>query len=160
MGEKSDERWKGKAVVELADTNGEVAWSVIEDFCNIHKWMSLDTCYQQEGSLGKPGLIRYCASTIVDDVEKTPTLKWVKEKLLAIDPVERCLSYEVIENNMGFKFYVATLKVLSREEGGCKIEWGFVCDPMEGWSVEGLESYVESSLQIIKKNIQLAYNTP
>ncbi|BAT78360.1 hypothetical protein LR48_Vigan04g207100 [Vigna angularis] len=160
MGEKSDERWKGKAVVELADTNTEVAWSVIEDFCNIHKWMSLDTSYQQEGTLGKPGLIRYCASTIVDEVKKTPTLKWAKEKVLAIDPVERSLSYEVIENNMGFKFYVATLKVLSREEGGCKIEWGFVCDPVEGWTVEGLESYVESSLQIIKKNIQLAYNTP
>ncbi|QCE16049.1 lachrymatory-factor synthase-like [Vigna unguiculata] len=158
MGEESDKRWKGKVVVELAETNAEVAWTVVEDFCSIHKWMSLDTCYQLEGTLGKPGLIRYCASTV--DVENTPTLKWAKEKVLAIDPVERCLTYEIVENNMGFKFYVATLKVLSNEEGGCKIEWEFVCDPVEGWSCEGLESYVESSLKVVKKNIELAYNTP
>lgn len=158
MGEESDPRWEGKAVVELADTNAEVAWSVLEDFCSLHKWIPLDTCYQLEGILGKPGLIRYCASTIVDDVEKTSVVKWAKEKLLAIDPVERCLTYEVVENNMGFKSYVGTFRVLSMEGDGCKIEWEFVCDPVEGWSLEGLKSYVEYSLEFMKKNIELAYN--
>ncbi|KAL9313466.1 hypothetical protein ACSQ67_018918 [Phaseolus vulgaris] len=157
MGEESDPKWEGKAVVELADTTAEVAWTVLEDFCNIHKWIPLDTCYQLEGILGKPGLIRYCASTIVDDVEKTSTVKWAKEKLLAIDPVQRCLTYEVVENNMGFKFYLATFKVLSMKEDECKIEWEFVCDPVQGWSLQGLESYVVSSLQVMKKNIELAY---
>ena len=91
--------------------------------------------------------------------EKTTTIKWAKEKILAIDPVQRCLTYEVVENNMGFKSYVATLKVLPIEGDGCKIEWGFVSDPVEGWSCQGLKSYVESTLQSMAKKIEFAYST-
>ncbi|CAJ1973916.1 unnamed protein product [Sphenostylis stenocarpa] len=159
MGEASDPKWKGNEEIELANTNAEIAWTVLEDFCNIHKWMCLDTCFQVEGILGKPGLIRYCSSTVFDNVEKTGVTKWTTEKLLAIDNVQRCLTYEVVENNMGFKSYVATLKVLPIEGDGCKIEWEFVCDPVEGWSLPGLEVYVGSALRYMKKKIELAFNT-
>ena len=163
MEEESKSKWEGKAMVEVVGTGAEVAWAVLEDFCNIHKWISLDTCYQVDGILGQPGLIRYCASTVEEAVvgaqKTTTTIKWTKEKLLAIDPVQRCLSYEIVENNMGFKSYVATLKVLPMNGDGCKIDWGFVCDPVEGWSFQDLKLYLESSLQSMAKKIEFAYST-
>lgn len=67
---------------------------------------------------------------------------WVKEKLIMIDPTKRCLTIEIIDNNMGFKSYVATMEVLPINGPGnddhdahaavCKIMWLFVCDPVEG----------------------------
>ncbi|RZC06500.1 Lachrymatory-factor synthase [Glycine soja] len=158
--EESKPKWEGKSVTELPGTDAEQVWTALEDFCNLHKWWPIETCYQLEGVPGQPGLIRYCASTVEEAVvgaqKTTTTIKWTKEKLLAIDPVQRCLSYEIVENNMGFKSYVATLKVLPMNGDGCKIDWGFVCDPVEGWSFQDLKLYLESSLQSMAKKIQLA----
>ncbi|KAG5048591.1 hypothetical protein JHK85_009694 [Glycine max] len=91
--------------------------------------MPIETCYHQlEGVPGQPGLIRYyCASTVEEG-----TIMWAKEKLLAVDPVQCCLSYEIVDNNVGFKSNVATLKVLPMNGDGSMIEWGFICDPVEG----------------------------
>ncbi|CAN6710789.1 unnamed protein product [Malus baccata var. baccata] len=82
-------------------------------------------------SPGQPGVIRY-ASLYPDAFGKTSlsaddhghhddqrSIKWVTEKLLAIDPIERCLSYEVVDNNMGFKSYVGTMQVLSVNDRDC-----------------------------------------
>ncbi|KAE9594987.1 hypothetical protein Lal_00041221 [Lupinus albus] len=160
MGEESKAKWEGKAIVELAENSAEQVWPYIEDFCNIHKLIPIDICYKVEGMQGQPGLIRYCATTIKGDDAETTLMNWAKEKLLSIDPVQRCLSYEVNENNMGFKSYVATVKVLAINEdakvGGCKIEWGFVSDPMEGWRLQDLNSFIDSHLQVMAKNIEAA----
>ncbi|KAJ4880674.1 Polyketide cyclase/dehydrase and lipid transport superfamily protein [Raphanus sativus] len=90
-----------------------------------------------------------------------------------IDPVERCLSYEVLENNVGFRSYVATIKVTTvavadpglvltgvkpliggwvrhwTVDGGkvCLLEWSFVSDPVDGWKKEDLESFVDFFLK-------------
>ncbi|RDY00967.1 Lachrymatory-factor synthase, partial [Mucuna pruriens] len=155
MAEESGLKWEGKSAIEVAGTGPEVAWAALEDFCNVHKLIPIDTCYQAEGVVGQPGLVRYCANA-VKGVADTTTILWVKEKLLAIDPVQHCLSYEITENNMGFKSYVTTLKVLP-DRDGCKIEWGFVSDPVEGWSFQDLVAYVQSSLQSMAEKIQLAH---
>jgi len=165
MGEESIPKWEGKVTVEVRNTVEEQVWAVLEDFCNLHKWIPIDTCYQVEGVQGQPGLIRYCASNIKsvaeDDVVAEPetTIKWAKEKLLKIDPIKRCLSYEIVENNMGFKSYVATLKVVPNEgdakSEGCGIEWGFVCDPIEGWTLQDFNSYIEYCLQFMAKKIEV-----
>ena len=85
--------------------------------------------------------------------------KWAKEKLLMIDPIQRCFSYEIVDNNIGFRSYVATIKVLPMisddKAEGCKIECSFVCDPVEGWTFEGFYSFVQSSLQSIAEKIEL-----
>ncbi|CAL0300893.1 unnamed protein product [Lupinus luteus] len=151
-----------KATVELAENSTEQVWPYIEDFCCIHKLIPLDICHKLEGIEGQPGLIRYCAITIKgDDADaETTIMNWAKEKLLSIDRVQRCLSYEVGENNMGFKSYVATMKVLAinedAKEGGCKIEWGFVSDPIEGWRLQDLKSFIDSNLQAMAKKIVAA----
>lgn len=87
---------------------------------------------------------------IAEDVE--PTINWATEKLLKIDPIQRCMSYEIVDNNMGFKSYVATVKVLSFPNNicgdgkslGCMIEWECVCDPVEGWTLQDLNYFVGS----------------
>ncbi|CAJ2628048.1 unnamed protein product [Trifolium pratense] len=160
MGEdESQPNWEGKATIELPSITSQQVWQVLQDFCNLHKWIPIDTCYQLEGIQNQPGLIRYCASTIKSlDSDSEPTIKWAKEKLLKIDPIKRCLSYEIVDNNMGFKSYVATLKVGpidDDEEGaGCVIEWGFVCDPFEGWTLQDFNSYIEYCLQFMAKKIE------
>ncbi|XP_004501141.1 lachrymatory-factor synthase-like [Cicer arietinum] len=160
MAEESNPKWEGKVTVDVRNTDEKQVWSVLEDFCNLHKWIPIDTCYQVEGIQGQPGLIRYCASTVKDDVpDSKSTIKFAKEKLLTIDPIKRCLSYEIVDNNMGFKSYVATIKVLPINDdvkgSGCKIEWGFVCDPVEGWRFQDLNSYVEFSLQFMANKIEV-----
>lgn len=162
MGQQSNDLWEGKLTVELTTTAPEQAWPALEDFCNLHKWIPINTCYYLEGVEGQPGLIRYCSSEVVEDaaaVESETTVKWAKEKLLAMDPVRRCLSYEIGENNMGFKSYVATMKVIpvdgEGESVGCLIEWGFVCDPVEGWSIQDFSSYIEYCLQFMANKIEV-----
>ncbi|GAU16872.1 hypothetical protein TSUD_368210 [Trifolium subterraneum] len=61
---------------------------------------------------------------------------------------------------MGFKSYVATLKVVpmngdDEAVAGCVIEWGFVCDPIEGWTLQDFNSYIEYCLQFMAKKIEV-----
>ncbi|GMN40001.1 hypothetical protein TIFTF001_009240 [Ficus carica] len=106
-------------------------------------------------------MIRYCASTITSQSGET-TIKWAKEKLIEIDPIQRRLSYEIMENNVGFKYWVATMQVFQINgdgEGGCEIKWSFVGDPADGWSYDGLVSYYDSSLQSIAKKMEDALSS-
>lgn len=76
------------------------------------------------------------------------------------------LSYEIVDNNMGFKNYVATMKVLplQMDDGddtkrvGCMTEWECACDPVEGWTLQNLKSYIRNFLNCMAKNIELAYS--
>ncbi|KAK2977984.1 hypothetical protein RJ640_023522 [Escallonia rubra] len=57
------------------------------------------------------GLVRYCASTLPSDGGNAATTLWCHEKLVAIDAAGRRLTYEVVDNNMGFKQYLSTIKL-------------------------------------------------
>ncbi|CAK7353144.1 unnamed protein product [Dovyalis caffra] len=161
--EETQPKWEGKATAELKGPSADQIWSFLEDFCNIHKWIpTVDTCYQVEGELGQPGLVRYCASSTPlasNGSHEENKISWAKEKLLMINPTERCLSYEITENNVGFKSYVATTKVLPINgdgQNGCKIEWSFVADPIEGWAFGDLNSYVYNCLQFMAQKMEQA----
>lgn len=54
MAEESDPKWEGNATVELAGTSAELVWPALEDFCNFHKLIPIDTCYQLDGIPGQP----------------------------------------------------------------------------------------------------------
>lgn len=159
MAEEQPSKWEGKESIESAGITAEQVWACLEDFCNAHKWLpNLDTCYLVEGAPGQPGLIRYCGSSQSDDHEVT--IRWVKEKLILMDPIQRCLSYEVTDNNMGIKSYVATIKVrpINFDNGmeGCRIEWSYVADPFEGWRFEDFASYIDYSLKFMTKTMESA----
>ncbi|KAF7830106.1 lachrymatory-factor synthase-like [Senna tora] len=149
-------KWEGKISAQVGNTEAEQVWPLLADFCNFHKWFPMDTCRQVDG---EAGVIRYCEGTLRDEGEERRV--WAKEKLLVLDPIQRYVTYEVVDNNMGFKSYVATMKVLPKlkdEEGGCKIEWSFVCDLVEGWTYEALLSYFHSSLNYMVNKMEQAFS--
>ncbi|OMO96208.1 Polyketide cyclase/dehydrase [Corchorus capsularis] len=167
--ESSKAKWEGKATEELQGSKAEQIWPLVADFCNIDKFFpNMDICDRVEGSPGQPGLVRYCVSQD----------KWANEKLLTIDPTNLCMSYAVLENNLGFNNYVATLKVLplptlqgdekneydgrpcADAAAGCKIEWSFVVDPFDdGWKFEDLLSFIDYCLQFMAKKMEDAIKT-
>ncbi|XP_043716960.1 lachrymatory-factor synthase-like [Telopea speciosissima] len=162
-------KWEGKLSAELKGATADQVWPLLEDFFNIHKWFpGIDTCKALEGVSGQPGCIRYCVkSTATTSVPAWPESEekmmdstvWAKERLVAIDPVERWLRYEVAENNIGMKSYMATIKVLQLSKPaneGCQIEWSFVSDPVEGLTFEGFLSYLESILQGMAQRMEEA----
>ncbi|KAJ6914964.1 hypothetical protein NC651_017062 [Populus alba x Populus x berolinensis] len=167
MTEETQGKWEGKATVELRGPTADQVWPCLEDFCNLQKWLPrVDTCYRVEGELGQPGLVRCCHFSKVPSEgsheDEENKVIWAKEKLIMINPSERCLSYEILENNAGFKSYVATMKALPINDGdgdgdgqhGCKIEWSFIADPIEGWPLEDFNSYINSSLQFMGKKME------
>ncbi|OMO86670.1 Polyketide cyclase/dehydrase [Corchorus olitorius] len=165
MAEESRAKWEGKATAELQGSEAEQIWALLADFCNIDKFFpNMDICERVEGSPGQPGLVRHCVSQD----------KWANEKLLTIDPTNMCLSYAVLENNLGLNNYVATLKVLPTLQGdhhdaakpapaaGCKIEWSFVVDPFEfdDWKFQDLLSFIDYCLQFMANKMEeYAINT-
>ncbi|KVH99854.1 lachrymatory-factor synthase [Cynara cardunculus var. scolymus] len=163
--ERRESKWEGKVVAEVRSITPQQVWPLLEDFCNVHKWLpTIDTSRHVEGVYGQPGLVRYCASTLSslpsngDDQTPTTVVNWCHEKLLSIDPVQRSLSYEITENNLGFTFYVAEWKVIELKgddnAGGCRIEWSFSCNPVEGWKLEDFSGYIGSGLEGMAKRIE------
>ncbi|PON47415.1 Polyketide cyclase/dehydrase [Trema orientale] len=161
--ERSQGKWEGKLSAELKGPTAKQVWPLLEDFCNLHKWLpTIDTCYQVDDHQGpttgpRPGLIRYCAATTTSPSGES-VVSWAKEKLIEIDPAQRSLSYEILDNNVGFKKWVATFQVvpIGGEGGACEIRWSFVGDPAEGWSYESLVSYYELALQSLAKKMEQA----
>ncbi|KAE9452321.1 hypothetical protein C3L33_15776, partial [Rhododendron williamsianum] len=158
MEEGSNPKWKGKATANLVGSTPEQVWPLLEDFCNLSKYLTtLDTCYHVEGELGKPGLIRYCGATVPSPSGGDEKLTlWCHEKLLAMDPIGTLMTYNVLDNNMGFKSYESTIKLLpidGDDEPGCRIEWSFVTDPVEGNTQEDLVNYLDSSVRTMAMNM-------
>ena len=124
------------------------------------KWLpTIDTYYQVDGILGQPGLVQYVPTptTISSNGNEETMIKWAKEKLLMFDPIKPCLINKIIDNNIGMKSYVGKL-ILSpiNDDGknGCKNEWSFVYDPIEGLRFEDFLPYIETGLQSMAKKME------
>lgn len=133
-------KWEGKASAKLLRPTASEVWPLVADFFGLHKFLpSIDACFQADT------LVRHCAAD----------KHWCRERLTAIDPAEKRLSYEVVDSNMGFKRYEATMKVVDGGDGaGCEIEWSFVADPVDGMSCEDLAKYVAVGLQGMARNME------
>ena len=46
--EECKPKWEGKASIKLSAITAKQAWPLLEDFCNIHKLLPIDTCYHTE----------------------------------------------------------------------------------------------------------------
>nr|XP_043610774.1 lachrymatory-factor synthase-like [Erigeron canadensis] len=145
-------KWEGKATTELKTTKAQQVFPLLEDFCNIHKWLpALETCTHVQGVDGKPGLVRHCTFKTINQDEPA---KWCYETLLSLDPVKQSISYKVTENTLGLSSYVAELKVIEINDNGCKMEWWFTADPMEEMTLEGLTGYIDSLLKAMAETIE------
>ncbi|XP_038886052.1 lachrymatory-factor synthase-like [Benincasa hispida] len=164
-GQSPPPKWEGEVSAETTAGKPHEIWPLLaDDFCSLHKWLPIDTCHYVEGVPGQPGLIRYCASTdMISSPE--PSIKWAHERLTQIDPTKYTLTYEIRENNIGFKSYVATMKLLpdggGDGGGGCKIVWSFVADPIEGWPLEEFVKYLDFSLHhMVNKMAEYLQKSP
>ncbi|CAN7062903.1 unnamed protein product [Brassica oleracea var. botrytis] len=156
----SPEKWQAKVSVTLTKSKPDQIWLLFTDFFNFNKWLqTLTTCHGVHGINGELGCIRFCSGSSIRSNGVEPTVGWSREKLVAVDPVERVMRYEIVESNIGFESYVSTVRILPRDEEGCVIEWGFTVDPVGGWSLDDLVNKYEKALEIIAKNMEEALTT-
>ncbi|PIA26869.1 hypothetical protein AQUCO_08600021v1 [Aquilegia coerulea] len=151
------QKWHGKLSAKLTSSTVDQIWPLLADFCNVHKWVPTVECEHVQGSPdpGQPGCIRHIFGPPEEDNTERPAMS-IYERLLTIDPVERCLIYEVTKSNMGFKTYVATVKVLRGDNdnpNGCVIDWSYVCDPIKCWKSEDLFSMISAILDSMTKTM-------
>ncbi|CAM8916535.1 unnamed protein product [Rhodiola kirilowii] len=150
-------KWSGKATsAELKGLKADQIWPLWADFSNLHNWFpKLDMCRLVEGEPGRVGSVRLCVGKAAAAEEEEAM--WVKERLVEMDEEKRLMRYEVMENNVGLKGYVAAITVLEVEGGGgCRVEWSFEAEAVEGWEEEALKGYIESSLESIVKTMEEA----
>jgi Polyketide cyclase / dehydrase and lipid transport len=148
------EKWEGKVAIDLPTKEGQ-AWSLLSDFFSLHLWLpGISTCEKVTGSESLPGSIRYVAAPANESGE----VSWAKEELIGFDPVERSFSYRVVDNNMGFGEYVAHFRVLPGTGDGCRLEWSFKCEPVTGWTREGLIGYMDFGLKGMAEMVGKATN--
>lgn len=156
ISDKHQPKWEGKACAEVAGCKAEQVWPLLEDFFGLNKWFpTLTTCLPVEGVSGQPGCTRYCAGFKTHANSGDVIMNWTKQKLLSIDPDELTFSYSIIDGNVGFNSYVSTVKVLPTEEG-CSIEWRYEVEPVEGWTLGDLDSFIGSGLQVMAKRMEAA----
>ncbi|XP_059634916.1 lachrymatory-factor synthase-like [Cornus florida] len=149
-------KWEGKACAELAGAKAEQVWPFLEDFFGLNKWFpTLHTCLPVEGVSGQPGCVRYCAGFKTPVNSGDDIINWTKQKLLSIDPTEMTFSYSIIDGNVGFNSYVSSVRVVPREDG-CNIEWCYEVEPVEGWVLENLDTFIGSGLQVMAKRMEEA----
>ncbi|CAI8601936.1 unnamed protein product [Vicia faba] len=150
------ERWEGKVSSNLKNTTEQQAWPLVKDFFNLHKrFPNLATCYGIHGSNGEPGCIRYCAGFSLPS-DGSQEVSWSKERLVAVDDVERCLKYQIVDSNIGFRSYESTMRVVGDGDGdgGCVVEWLFAVDPVEGLVLEDLVGKYRVGLQVMARKME------
>ncbi|XP_031277818.1 lachrymatory-factor synthase [Pistacia vera] len=161
-------KWEGKVSTKLTKARADQIWPLFLDFFNLHKWFpSLATCYGVHGINGQTGCIRYCSGCSISPSasnENNPQASWSTERLISVDHVQRSLSYEIVDNNIGFKSYVSTVKIVPEDnegenQSGCVIEWGFTVDPVEGWVLDDLVKKYDMGLQRMAKRMEDACNS-
>ncbi|KAL5697575.1 hypothetical protein ACHQM5_028701 [Ranunculus cassubicifolius] len=157
MESQTESKWKGKVDTTLSRANPEQVWPLLQDFFNLHKYFpTLSTSYGVQGTNGQAGCIRYCAgSSIPSNGSDGEIVSWCTEKLLEVDIVEMRLKYGILDGNIGFEGYVATMKVLPRvSEDGCVIEWSFEVNPIKGWSLGGMIEKYQKGLEGMARRIE------
>lgn len=161
MGDQESSKWEGEIIVELKTLTPQQVWPLIADFCSLDKLCPhLEKCYLVEGVLGEPGMIRCCESS---NFGGEGAAKYAKERLLMIDPSNMCLSYDIVDNNAGFKSYVATMRlfpVINGDDGKCwcKFVWNFVADPVDGFTLEALLELLNGIAQAMAKKMEEAFS--
>lgn len=151
-------KWEGSVLAKLKGPKPDQVWPLLQDFFNFHKYFpSLPSCKGTEGVNGQPGCVRFCSgfSLSSDESDGKPAATWATEKLIAVDPVGLSITLEVLDSNIGFESYVATLKVLPQDqEDECMIEWKFEVDPIEGWRLEDMVGSYQYMLDRMARRIE------
>ncbi|KAF3675758.1 putative monoglyceride lipase-like [Capsicum annuum] len=161
----SEPKWEAKVSTRLEKASADQIFCLFKDFFGLHKWFpSLSTSYGIHGENGEVGCIRYCTGFSLRPPEsdrtstgEAPVSVWSKERLMGINPIERILSYEIVDSNIGFNSYFSTVRIVPDEVdglNGCVIEWCITVDPVEGMRLEDLINKYDAGLQGMAKNME------
>ncbi|WCJ29499.1 Polyketide cyclase/dehydrase and lipid transport superfamily protein [Euphorbia peplus] len=154
------EKYDGLNIAEVKGVTADKVWSLLADFCNLHKcYPHVYYCVKEEGEDGKPGLVREIRSlgspaSKLFAADEIKNYLWSKDKLVKIDDKDMSLTYEMLDNNVGMKGYVCTYKVVEVDAANCKIEWSFQSDPIEGKTVEQFRTHRDNILRTFVQKIQ------
>jgi len=160
--EPGQEQWRGAVEAALPSTPASAAWPHIASFCALHRYLpGIDVCELAAGEDGRPGCVRYVASLQApaagDGGAGREVASWAREELLEIDGGARRLAYAVVGSSMGFGRYVGSMAVVEDEAaGGCRLVWAFECEPVQGWSLDGLLGYLDGGVKAIAARIEEA----
>ncbi|KAG0517323.1 hypothetical protein BDA96_09G079400 [Sorghum bicolor] len=158
--EQEQEQWQGAVEATLPSTPASAAWPHIASFCALHRYLaSIDVCELAEGEDGRPGCVRYVASLAPGTTTGEIGI-WATEKLLEIDHDARRLAYAVVGSSLGFGRYVATMSIVAaddEDDAGCRLVWAFECDPVQGWSRDGMLAYLDAGVKGIAARIEEAH---
>ncbi|RLN29019.1 lachrymatory-factor synthase-like [Panicum miliaceum] len=161
--EPGQEQWRGAVEAALPSTPASAAWPHIASFCALHRYLpGIDVCQLAAGDDGRPGCVRYVASLAPAAAGGAgrEVASWAREELLEIDGGARRLAYAVIGSSMGFGRYVASMAVAADGDeaaaGRCRLVWAFECDPVQGWSLDGLLGYLDGGVKAIAARIEEA----
>uniref|UniRef100_A0A0E0JMX5 Bet v I/Major latex protein domain-containing protein n=1 Tax=Oryza punctata TaxID=4537 RepID=A0A0E0JMX5_ORYPU len=151
------DQWRGEVEATLLATPAAAAWPHLASFCSIHRYVpGVDTCERVAGEDGRPGCVRYLTTYGATG----EVALWAREELLELDDTARRIQYSMLDNNMGFGRYVATLRLLEidgdGEEGACKISWAYDCEPVRGMNEEGIVGFVTNCVKSIANKIEEA----
>ncbi|OEL24489.1 hypothetical protein BAE44_0014492 [Dichanthelium oligosanthes] len=162
--EPGQDQWQGVVEAALPSTPASAAWPRIASFCALDRYLpSIDVCELAAGEDGRPGCVRYVASLAPGTTTgEREVASWAREELLEIDGAARRLAYAVVGSSMGFGRYVATMTVVANEQddeaaaGSCRLVWAFECEPVQGWSFDGLLGYLDGAVKSIAARIEEA----
>ncbi|XAR70838.1 hypothetical protein NMG60_11027865 [Bertholletia excelsa] len=152
-----EQKWEWKVSTTLNHATAGQIWPFLKDFGNLHKYYpGLPTCQVIDGANGEPGCVRYCSGFQIPAQDGGP-VSWSKERLTAVDPAQRLISYEIVDCNTRFKSYVSTLKIVpGGGDEGCVIEWSVAVDPVAGLRSEDLEKKYKIALELMGKKMEEA----
>ncbi|XP_022131917.1 lachrymatory-factor synthase [Momordica charantia] len=157
MAETSPAKWEGRVSEALTVASADQIWPMLKDFFNFHKWFpTLATCYGIAGTNGEVGCVRFCSGFSIPSLDGADrVVSWSKERLLAVDDDSRRIRYEIVDSNIGFKSYVATIEIAPGGGDGV-IEWRFAVEPVEGLKLEDLVKKYQEGLRSMVKRMEAA----
>lgn len=137
--------WHG-SVTKVMNSPCDRVWKLSADFINLHKYAkNVDKCDHVEGERNEMGCVRYCRATQSSGSDEG--ILWAKEKLLTMDPLNRCYSYSIIDGNVGIEGYVANFKVYNMSNGNCVVEWSFEAHPSKYYGEEEFIRFISGQLE-------------
>ncbi|XP_004148422.1 lachrymatory-factor synthase [Cucumis sativus] len=151
-------KWEGRVTETLTVATPDQIWPMIKDFFNFHKWFpTLANCYGLSGTNAEVGSVRFCSGFSIPSSDGSDgVVSWSKERLVGVDEEHRRICYEIVDSNIGFKSYVATMEVGSVSGGGCMIEWRFEVEAVEGLKLEDLVKKYEVGLRSMANRMEAA----
>ncbi|KAF6161637.1 hypothetical protein GIB67_017275 [Kingdonia uniflora] len=156
---KQQLKWEGKVTAKLTGPRADQIWCFLHNgFFSLNKWLpTLYICRGVEGESGQLGCVSYCARPSIPSQDGSSVLSWCTEKLVAVDPVQRSFSYEIVHGNIGFNSYVSTIKVIDDDaDNGCWNKWSFIVDPVPGWILKDLICKYELGLGNMARRMEEA----